>query len=129
MIKIELPIYWKPSQKKRPVLMSMNWYRNAHYHVKSRAKGEYHAEINYQLSKLRHLPKFDKYRVSYEIIGKNAGSDPGNIVAIIEKYLLDALQDCGVLPEDNFNHHIGSMWINCGVNKNKPVIICTVEAA
>ena len=37
MIKLELPIYTNTT-KKKTVLISMNWYRNAHFQTESKVK-------------------------------------------------------------------------------------------
>ncbi len=37
-------------------------------------------------------------------------SDAPNIVAVIDKFLLDALQESNVIENDNVQHYIRSSW-------------------
>jgi hypothetical protein len=103
-IRLRLPIYWECKGKK-PVLVGMNWYRNAHYYLQNKVKKHYH-ELVRELLKFQEIYIFDRHltfnrcRVSYVLWYKNPASDMMNVVACLDKFILDALQKLGNLDND-----------------------------
>jgi len=122
MFKISLPIYHtlKPTKKKpRPkqFLLSSNWFRNAHFHVKNDVKTHYHKLI---ALKVRGIESIDEpYTTKYVYYYKNKGSDGSNVVSLVEKFLLDGLQEAGIVPEDNVLFH-SSDGFRCVEDKKNP---------
>ena len=96
MIIIELPIYYtftKKTKKDNKVLVGMNWYRNAHFRSSNQVKQHYHKLIYSKVTQSQKLK--DKYMVSYMLYPSNSSCDLMNVVSVIDKFLNDALQDCG----------------------------------
>lgn len=107
---IELPIYWTQhfkTKKDKTTLVGMNWYRNAHFHAQNAMKKEFHSLVANQVTP---TPITGKFKLKMGIYYKNPTCDGANIAALIEKFTLDALQDCGIILNDNINYHVGSSW-------------------
>jgi hypothetical protein len=123
-MNIELPIYYAAGKGKMQ-LVGMNWYRNAHFHQQHAVKKHYHGLIREAVGKYKGaaMPRF---YTGYSVFMKNAASDPSNVVAIFEKFWLDALQDAGVIMGDSAKYHAGSSGYDCNIDKENPRIICSV---
>ena len=104
-----LPIYWtRGVRKPKTSLVGMNLYRNAHHHEQNKLKSEFHELLAKQLVDVG--PILGPYTVHYRLFYKNPSCDGSNIIALMEKFLLDSLQTCGITLEDNTQHHLGSSW-------------------
>ena len=78
----------------------MNWYRNAHFHELNNAKKLYNDLVAIQISGVK-IPS--KFIVKYTIYMQNRRGDGGNVRAVIEKFVLDALIKCGVIVDDRYS--------------------------
>lgn len=118
-IKVTLPIY--TSNRKGAKMIGMNWLIGAHHMAIARLKKAYSIRVGKALPKDKsEIPS--PYRVHYKIYYKNKVSDGSNMVAVVEKFFLDALQDLGVIQEDNVQHHLGSTWDVIEQDRVKPRI-------
>ena len=122
-LSLTLPIYFGTV---RPTMLGINWYSNAHYHVKNKIKQSYSACVG------KSLPKDFKclsspIRTHYKVYYKNARCDAGNIVSVAEKFLLDALQEHKVIEQDNVQHYIKSSWEVVMQDKTFPRLEVTIE--
>lgn len=101
-IRLELPVYLNVTKKKR-VLINMNWYRNAHYQVSNKVKGEYHKLITAKLGQIKE--KITKgYEIHYRYYYKSVVSDLTNVTSVIDKFLNDSLQELGIVENDNVKY-------------------------
>lgn len=92
---IIIPVYHQTGTK--TVALSMNWYRNAHFHQSSKVKRELHELICSQLTD----DKFDgPIQIYYAYYYKNPATDLMNFGALASKWLLDALQANGNITKD-----------------------------
>ena len=106
MIKLELPIYHtfqRKTKKDTKILVGMNWYRNAHFRNSNQVKQYYHKLIHSKVTQSQKLK--NKYMVSYMLYPSNSSCDLMNVVSVIDKFLNDALQDCGVVINDNIKFY------------------------
>lgn len=113
---ITLPIYWNNSKK--TILLSQNWFRNAHFYEQNRAKQEFHQLVSDQLEGIS--PISGQFRLELSLYYKNPNCDPSNICSIIEKFLLDALQEHKIIVNDNVKYHLGSTYSVIGQDKTNP---------
>ncbi len=127
-MSIELPIYYPIGKEKKLQLVGMNWYRDAHYHQQNAVKTYYHALIRASIG-LHKKPAMERFYTGYQVFLKNAGSDPSNVVAVFEKFWLDALQEIGVIAGDSAKHHAGCRGWECHMDKANPRIVCSVYDA
>lgn len=126
MLTIELPIYWTQhfkTKKDKTTLVGMNWYRNAHFHAQNKMKQDFHELVRKQIGaqKLQ-----NKFKLALGIYFKNASCDGANIAALMEKVTLDALQEDGVIINDNVQYHKGSSWEVLGQDKENPRCVITI---
>ena len=106
MIKLELPIYHtfqRKTKKDTKILVGMNWYRNAHFRNSNQIKKFYHELIFLKVLKSQRIK--GSYQVEYLLYPSNANCDLMNVVSVIDKFLNDALQDCGVVVNDNIKFY------------------------
>lgn len=132
MIKLELPIYQSVSQgrglkkKIKTFLMSMNWYRNSHYQTECKIKHKYHDLVKRRLKGVKtKMTGFVK--VSYNLYYKNSQSDLMNVISIIDKYLMDALQELELIENDNVKTYVECIIKVAGEDKTNPRVEIIVE--
>lgn len=119
-IQITLPIYWTQVYKTKPnktYLASLNWYRNAHYHSQNKMKQDFHELVSKQVGK--NVCK-GKFKLHLKIYYKTSTCDGANIAALVEKVVLDALQEENIIVNDNVQYHLGSTWEIIGQDKENP---------
>lgn len=119
-MQLTLPIYYsKPKGKAKTFLVALNWYRNAYHIEQNDVKRYYHTLVTEQLEKTQYeqLPTF---KVHYKLFYKNKICDPSNIIAIVEKFTLDALKDVNVIIDDNVQYHLSSSWEVVEQDKENP---------
>ena len=112
-----LPIYWKQSSSKT-VLLSMNQYRNWHYHTSNKVKQWFHDLVKDQISNL--TPITGTFTIELNLYYKNSNCDSSNVCSIIEKFTLDALQEFNIITNDNVKYHLGSCYKVAGQDKINP---------
>ena len=128
MIILELPIYYtftKKTKKDNKVLVGMNWYRNAHFRNSNQVKQYYHKLIFSKVTQSQKLK--DKYMVSYMLYPSNSNCDLMNVVSVIDKFLNDALQDSGVIVNDNIKFYKHMIATVKEVDKLNPRIEIIIE--
>lgn len=127
MLHIELPIYVMLGKRKQEkIFVGMNWYRRAQYHQQNSVRVYYENLIIVELSKLKcEKKRLSRFRCHYHVNLKNPNSDPSNVVALIEKFWLDALQKAGLVESDSVKYHAGSCW-ESGVDKKNPGVFCSL---
>lgn len=106
MTTITLPIHYTQTfktKKSKTFLVGMNWYRNAHFLVTSKVKNDYHDMVSKQLKNLT----FDKIRLKYHVYVGRRNTDGHNIRAVIEKFFLDGLVECGAIKDDSIDYVVG----------------------
>lgn len=126
-IQITLPIYWTQVYKTKPnktCLVSINWYRNAHFHAQNAMKKHFHELVSTQMRNKK--PQVGKFTLAIKIYYKNSNCDGANIAALMEKFTLDALQEQEVILNDNVQYHLGSTWEVAGQDKDNPRCLITI---
>jgi Holliday junction resolvase RusA-like endonuclease len=115
-----LPIYWTKSSKKgdKTVLVSLNWYRNAHFVDQNQFKRDFEELVKNQTDITDTVD--GEFTLDIKLYYKNPSCDGSNVVPLISKTLLDALQSSGVILQDNVIHHIGTTWAIAGQDKLEP---------
>jgi len=117
---ITLPIYYVQkfkTKKDKTWLVGDNAYRNWHYFLKNNVKQHYHDLVKNQVNDSKIA---GQYTLLIDIYIKNVNSDGSNIASRIEKFSLDALQECGVVVNDNSKYHVGTTWRFKGIDKENP---------
>ena len=124
-MEIILPIYTNTSKKKK-VLVSLNWYRNAHYGIKDKVKKQYHEIFFEQLRGLKQ-PFQKRIGVKYRLFYKRGDCDLMNVVSVLDKFLLDALVQAGMIKDDNVKKYISCHAEVGGKDSENPRLVCIIE--
>jgi Holliday junction resolvase RusA-like endonuclease len=126
-VTLTLPIYYTEQFKTKPdkiSLVGMNLYRNAHYHLQNKLKQHYNQLVTDQIQDKQ---SFDKFTVEYQLFYKSPVCDASNVIALIEKFTLDALKLNGVITDDNVQYHQGSSYSVAGCDKINPRVEITIK--
>lgn len=101
--KLTLPIYYTKhfkTKKDKTYLVGLNWFRNAHHFLQNEVKKHYHELVILLLMDFED-DRIGKYRIKYKLYYKNKASDMMNIVPMVDKFFNDALQEMGLIENDN----------------------------
>ena len=123
-----LPIYYIQEFKtkaNKTHLVGMNLYRNAHHFLQNAMKKHFQELVLEQLTPVEQ--KLKTFTVNYKIYYKSPVCDGSNIVALIEKFYLDAIKTHGLISDDNVNYHVGSTWVVLGQDKENPRIEIAIK--
>ena len=125
---IILPIYYTQTFKTKDDkvwLVGDNAFRNWHYHLKNKVKQHYHKLVANQV--LNHLPLPNQFTLHIDVFYKNPNMDASNVSSRMEKFTLDALQEAGIIVNDNVKYHMGSCWVNKGQDKQNPRVEISIS--
>ena len=125
---IVLPIYYIQEFKtkaNKTHLVGMNLYRNAHHFLQNAMKKHFQELVLEQLPSVEQQLK--QFTVNYKVYYKSPVCDGSNIVALIEKFYLDAIKTHGLISDDNVNYHLGSTWSVAGQDKENPRIEIAIK--
>ena len=125
---LTLPIYWvdkKKTIKDKTYLVGLNQLFLMHYQVRNKLKQHFHSLVGNQVKEF--TPITTKFTVHYDLYYKNINSDPSNIIAGIEKVLLDGLQEYSIVQGDSPKYHMGTTWTVAGQDKTNPRVEITIK--
>lgn len=125
---LTLPIYWvdkKKTIKDKTYLVGLNQLFSMHYQVRNKLKQHFHSLVGDQVTDA--TPILGQFTVTYTLYYKNVVSDPSNIIAGVEKVLLDGLQEHGMITEDNPKYHLGTSWTVAKQDKTNPRVEVTIQ--
>ena len=108
---VTLPIYYTQEFKtksNKTSLVGMNLYRNANYFLQNNMKKHFQSLVIEQLPAVAEV--LQQFTVTYKLYYKSPVCDGSNIIALIEKFYLDALKEHGLIADDNVKYHLGSSW-------------------
>ena len=125
---VVLPIYYIQEFKtkaNKTHLVGMNLYRNAHHFLQNAMKKHFQELVLEQLPPVEQQLK--QFTVNYKVYYKSSVCDGSNIVALIEKFYLDAIKTHGLISDDNVNYHVGSTWTIIKQDKENPRIEIAIK--
>jgi len=105
MIQFNLPVYYTETFKTKPdktFLVSLNWYRNAHYHIQNKVKQYFSDLVKKEL--VGKSPLTTQYCITYIYHYKNKTSDLPNVTPMTSKWVNDVLQAEGLVSNDNVQY-------------------------
>ena len=113
-VPLEIPI-----SKKKNFILNQNNYRNAHFRVLSKAKENYKNHIfSLRLEKKQYQNSIRCHYIYYS--KSNRTYDSMNLASIIDKFLMDALIEYGLLKDDNYKLVLFPTFIHGGIDNNYP---------
>lgn len=125
---VVLPIYYIQEFKtkaNKTSLVGMNLYRNAHHFLQNAMKKHFQELVLEQLPSVEQQLK--QFTVNYKVYYKSPVCDGSNIIALIEKFYLDALKEHGLIADDNVKYHLGSSWTIIEQDKENPRVEVTIH--
>ena len=123
VLRCSLPIYM--IHKFNPILLGMNIYRNAHWSKQHTMKKFVAEEAGKSLPGT--TMEWDKFTVDYRLYYKNPSCDPMNVIAFLDKALIDAIQDMGIVSNDSVKEYKGGKWCVMGRDKKNPRLECVIK--
>lgn len=108
--------------KGKNLLVNMNWYRNAHHIEQNDIKKIYFDLIQEQFRDMlinRMLVDI-KYEVHYKLFYKSSACDMPNITAMMSKFVNDAVQELGLVKNDNVKFLVREVHEVGGQDKDNP---------
>ena len=126
---VTLPIYYTQEFKtksNKTSLVGMNLYRNAHHFLQNSMKKHFQSLVIDQLHAVAEV--LQQFTVTYKLYYKSPVCDGSNIIALIEKFYLDALKEHGLIADDNVKYHLGSSWTIIEQDKENPRVEITIHA-
>ena len=126
ILTLSLPLYYDTKVKGVPkqLLINLNWYRNAHFILQNKVKQHYHKLVHDQIDS---SIKMDVYSTQLKLFYKNKNSDMANCTALLEKFVLDALQEFGVTSGDTVKEHVHSSYLVADQDKENPRVEVTIK--
>lgn len=104
--------------KKQDFILNLNNYRNAHFHTLNNVKKRYKEAVAEQIEALPNMQQIRNHYVIFPATKRK--TDIGNVVAIHKKFFEDALVELGKLPDDDYNHILGSSEDFGGIDPDNP---------
>ena len=127
-IHITIPVYytktWKTKDKTKTWLLSLNWYRNAHHFEQNEVKAYMHQCLHPQLITIK--PFTRQFKVVYHYYYKSKVSDLPNVGPLASKWLLDAMQELGIIKNDNVQHLVEEHYYATAYDPTNPRIEATI---
>ena len=128
MIHFSLPVYYTEvfkTKDSKTFLVSLNWYRNAHYHIQNKVK-QYFTELIKKEVKDK-APIVTSYSVTYEYYYKNKSSDLPNVTTMTSKWVNDTLQELKLVPNDNVQYLVQELHKVAGQDTINPRIEIVIK--
>lgn len=114
---LQLPLREKVNKRDYEAI-NLNIYRNQHHYKRNNQKKAFHERMKNPLAK---LPRLGKIWLHYEIYPKTRRRlDTMNPGSVIDKFFSDALVECGVLEDDNFDFVVFNSFCVVEVDKENP---------
>ena len=128
-LQVSLPIYYTIHRKTKPsstVLVSDNYMRNAHHHLKNTIKQHYHQLVHGQLPPWS-VPPASTFSIHMTLYYKSTTCDPSNVYHQMEKFFLDAIQQHNLITNDTVLNHMGTVSTAAICDKTNPRCLITLD--
>lgn len=119
IISLPLEIFYTSNKKMR---LNLNQYRNAHYFTLSSVKNDFNRQVDTLLKNIK--PITSRVILNYTLFPSRK-SDVNNVCSIVDKFFEDLLVIKKILPDDNCEIVVGSIFSFGGYDKVNPR--CEVE--
>jgi hypothetical protein len=122
MIKFSVPVRLRKTKNKY-FNLNFNEYRNAHYRVLANVKRDFAALVPTDRirQQLLVLPISRPVRLHYTYYPASSQKyDRMNVLAVVDKFLNDALVDTGILKDDNYEWVLTPTFEHGEVDPNNP---------
>ena len=100
-----------------------------HWTKRSREKKKWEAVIALHVKKAKTKPTTGPVHLSFRYVPPNRRRDPDNTSAVVRKYALDALQQIGIIEQDNWSGILGLYDEYAEPDKSNPHIVMTIRGS
>lgn len=108
----------RKTKKDKRIAVNLNTYRNLHFLVNNQAKKQYGLEI---LDQIQGKQIATPVTIEYKVFKPSKRHlDKMNVVSITSKYLMDALTEYGVWPDDNDDYVKSEIILPTEIDKKNP---------
>jgi len=122
-MRIELPLrIWLG---KRSYSLTLNNYRNWHYHLSNKIKHEFEKIVGYQLPKQQLSTPI---QITYEIHKSTKRRYDLDNLVVVAKFFHDTLVSKGLIEDDSNTYISGISFIDAGVGKNDKIVVTIKES-
>lgn len=95
----------RKTKEDKVVILNMNTFRNLHHMVMNQAKIAWVEIVRLEVTKEVRWHVFPPYLFTYTVFPSSGRAfDLANVCAAIQKFTDDALQELGVIENDNYKH-------------------------
>ena len=98
-----------------------------HWTKRSKEKKKWETVIALHVRAAKTKPTIGPVHLSFRYVPPNRRRDPDTTSAVVRKYALDALQQLGIIEQDNWGGIIGLHDEYAAPDKNDPHIIMTIR--
>lgn len=130
-IKIDAPLavyLERKTMKDKRIAINLNIYRNLNHFTNNAAKKQFAEDIAYQLGI---QPIQTPVTITYQVFKPTKRRlDKMNVISVMSKYLLDAITEFGLWPDDDDEHVKTEILLPTVQDKENPrceIIIKTIE--
>lgn len=118
LCSLTLPIYY--TYRKKNTLLGWNQVSPMHPFTRNNVKKWYDSIVLNQLVGWD-KPVYDgKFTIEIDLYYPHARIDMSNVCGVAEKFMLDSIQNAGVVANDNVNNHVGTSCKIGGRDSDKP---------
>lgn len=115
----------KKTGKVREYPLNLNKYRNTHYYILNEMK-QLFTDTIVSSTDIKGIPKLDRVFLIY-IHHAGRLCDTNNVCSVVDKFFQDTLVKAEIIPDDNFKHVVGTLFLSGKVDRKNPrvdVFIC-----
>ena len=98
-----------------------------HWTKRNKEKKKWETVIALHVRAAKTRPTTGAVHISFRYVPPNRRRDPDNTSAVVRKYALDALQQLGIIEQDNWGGIIGLHDEYAAPDKSDPHIIMTIR--
>jgi len=126
-IKLVLPIYYtyQDKNKFKTILAGLNEVFTMHHIPRNAMKKYFALLVRSQIGRKKAIS--GKFTTHSKIYYKSSSCDAPNILAVLDKFAIDALQSYKIINEDNVQHYVSGSW-ECYQDKENPRIEIVLES-
>lgn len=127
MYIVKIPVYIEVGVKNpKKIFLSLNWYRNCHFHTSNKVKEMVEDIIREQLIEQKAKP-LHLYHITYAYNYRSKTSDLPNVCALASKYLNDAMKSLSLIEDDNIQYLKSENYFVGFEDKNDPHITAIIS--
>lgn len=115
---VEVPIY-KTTRKKK-TLLGWNQIALMHYKSRNNLKVWYTKEVEKRIDRTNMETYDGLYEAVFTLYYENVRCDLSNVCSVADKFVMDAIQELGLVKNDNVSRYVKATYLVGGRDKENP---------